>query len=244
MKRGFMRQLPFVSEARLGEVRLAAPADPCEGLGLLAQYQCQINQIKERLTAPSTTPPPNAGMPVYVPPTNPLPVPPGRYSECPPGYTRSQSPPYPCLKDVEDVPSAYRPGRRPVSPGFTPQGPVVPVGITSGGNTRELPPPPPSTIAPPVVPGWSLTPCPPGFTRDPAPPYECRRNVASTDRVMPPGAQGYYPGGGDIRVPSGGSMFPGGSLWSGGGGGVSAPGLTGRAGFLGQVRMAGGGTPF
>lgn len=244
MRHGFMRELPFAPRGpSLGRRALGAGA--CEGMGLLDQYNCEIEQLKNKLKTMENQPNP---VPPYRPPSEPNPVPPNRWAPCPPGSTRSQSPPFECLPDViTSSPFTYKPGRRPVKPGFTEEGPLAPISVATGGGTPLPPGPPPSTFFP--VPA-ELKPCPPGTTRSLAPPFDCLPNVPSpADRppanptpgtpqsyINPPQMPNY------TNMPTTGWGGPawGGGLFNGGGaGGMQASGLTGRQpGFLGQVKVA------
>lgn len=245
MRHGFLRQLPFSTQRRsLGHPELGAGA--CEGMGLLDQYNCEIDQLKTKLKQMENQP---TGAPPYRPPANPNPVPPNRYQECPPGSTRSQSPPYDCLPDViTSSPFTYKPGTRPVKPGFTEEGPFAPISVATGGGTPLPPGPPQETTWPRPA---TLEDCPPGTTRNLAPPYDCRPDIPSPPDRPPanptPGTPQSYlvpPERPDYTMTpsSGGWGGPawGGGLFNGGASSVQASSsLTGRKpAFLGQVSVA------
>lgn len=162
--------------------------------GLLEDYERSNLEFKEKLDkinreARAREEAARAGQPVYVPPTIPPNLPDTPMTPCPPGQTRSQSPPFACLQDVTTPnPYTFAPGTRPVKPGFTPTGPTVPVGVATGGGTpgpwRGEPLPP--TFE---VPERALQPCEPGYSRSPSPPYPCLKDVTSGDperNVVPP----------------------------------------------------------
>lgn len=161
--------------------------------GLLEDYQKENDAFKGKLDkmnqeARAKEEAARAGQPVYRPPTLTPNVTEGPYDPCPKGYTRSQSYPFNCLKDVlTPNPYTFKPGMRPMKPGFTPEGPTVPVSVATGGGTARAWGDEPT---PPVfeVPERGQQPCDPGYTRSTSPPYNCLKDVSSNDRVIPPPA--------------------------------------------------------
>lgn len=126
MRHGFMRQVPLSSSAGIPtDTRLL---DSCEGLGMLAQYQCEIDRLKRRLQHPTTS---QVGPTPVMPSSSTEPT---TYSRPPAGQDEgafNPSPPYPLNPAVE--PSSYG----------------VPVART---GPPIMPPPPPPLIYPPVEP--------------------------------------------------------------------------------------------
>lgn len=158
--------------------------------GLLEDYQAENLAFKEKLSrmnaeAAARESAARAGQPVYHPPRLPSNVMPSKYDPCPSGQSRSQSPPFDCLRDVTtENPYTFQPGTRPVKPGFTPTGPFVPVGVATGGGTPRpwTNEPPPMTFE---VPERGLRPCDPGYSRSPSPPYDCLKDVTTGDPLAP-----------------------------------------------------------